>query len=55
MVIDPSWVWVRAGDNNVGSVLVWGGELVRDYSRALVGLHDNETCQGRNEEECWKR
>ena len=54
MVIDQSWVWGGAGDVIVGSVLVWGRALVRDHGQTSVGLCDNETCQGQDEEECWK-
>ena len=55
MVIGQGWVWGRAGGIDVGGVLVWGGELVRDHGQTLVGLCDNKTCQGQDEEECWKR
>ena len=55
MVIGQGWVWGRAGGIDVGGVLVWGGELVRDHGQTLVGLCDNKTCQGQNEEGCLKQ
>ena len=55
MVIDQSWVWGGAGDVDVGGMLIWGGELVRDHGQTSVGLCDNETCQGRDEEKCWNQ
>ena len=48
-------VWGGVGDVNVGSVLAWGGEPVRYHGQISVGLCDNKTCQGLNEEDCQNR
>ena len=52
MVRDQGWVWGGVGDIDVGGMLAWAGGPVRYHGQFSVGLCDNKTCQGLNEEKC---